>query len=147
MMSEATNRNAGSTILAGFDGTSLPEDLARECEEGLVAGVVLFRRNVDSAAQVAQLIASVKERFGAQRPAVVAVDQEGGRVVRLREPLTVLPAAGVFGEIDDPELTRRAGALVGRELRALGFTVDFAPVMDVNTNPSSPVIGDRAYGG
>jgi beta-N-acetylhexosaminidase len=64
----------------------------------------------------------------------------------VREPLNVLPPAETFGKIDNEQLTYDAGLLTGKELSALGFTLNFAPVMDVNTNPDSPVIGDRSYG-
>jgi beta-N-acetylhexosaminidase len=77
---------------------------------------------------------------------LVGVDQEGGRVARMREPLIVLPPARRFGERHNKEITERAGELVGRELTSLGFTVNFAPVLDVDTNPNSPVIGDRSFG-
>jgi beta-N-acetylhexosaminidase len=137
---------AGRLILAGFDGAELPDRLARDLERGALAGIVLFARNVESPAQVRRLTDEARRAAGASPAPIVAVDQEGGRVVRLREPLTVLPTARALGAIDDPELTERAGRLVGAELRASGFTLDFAPVLDVDTNPDSPVIGDRSYG-
>ncbi len=74
------------------------------------------------------------------------VDQEGGRVVRLRAPLTALPPARRLGETDDESLTEAAGRLVGLELASVGFNLDFAPVLDVDTHPNSPVIGDRSFG-
>jgi beta-N-acetylhexosaminidase len=137
---------AGRVIVAGFDDLEPPVDLIRSVRRGALGGVVLFARNVESVEQVADLIAGLRGAAPEQRRPLVAIDQEGGRVVRVREPLTVLPTARTIGAVDRPELTRRAGELVGSELRALGVTVDFAPVLDVDTNPSSPVIGDRSYG-
>jgi beta-N-acetylhexosaminidase len=133
-------------IIAGFEGKTLPLDLVAALREGGLGGIILFRRNIDSAPEVAALIEEIRETAPPGRPPLVGVDQEGGRVVRLKEPLTVLPPARRFGELDDPELTRQAGELVGMELGALGFTMDFAPVLDVDTRPDSPVIGDRAFG-
>jgi len=137
---------AGRVIIAGFDGLALPTELTDELSAGSLGGLILFKRNVESPEQVAALHTDARRAAPQELPPVTVVDQEGGRVVRLREPLTVLPPARRFGELDDPLLTADAGRLVGRELRALGFTVDCAPVLDVDTNPDSPVIGDRAYG-
>jgi beta-N-acetylhexosaminidase len=140
------DRLAGRVIVAGFDGHELPDDVRAELAAGALGGIVLFGRNVASHLQVAALIEAARAAAPAEAPPVVAVDQEGGRVVRLREPLTVLPPARTLGRIDRPDLTEEAGRLVGAELRALGFTLDLAPVLDVDTNPASPVIGDRSFG-
>ncbi len=137
---------AGKVIVAGFEGTSLPGEIQSALQSSSLGGIVLFARNVESHSQVADLIGSARRAAGDTSPPVVAIDQEGGRVVRIRDPLTALPAARTVANANDPELTYRAGLLVGRELRALGFTVNFAPVLDVDTNPESPVIGDRSYG-
>ncbi|MDD5306072.1 MAG: beta-N-acetylhexosaminidase [Deltaproteobacteria bacterium] len=139
-------RIAGRIVVAGFDGTELPHDLAQDARRGALGGLVLFKRNVESHAQVAALLAELAGLAPEDAPSIAAVDQEGGRVVRLREPLTVLPPMRALGRADDAGLTRDAGLLVGRELCALGFTLDFAPVLDLDTNPKSPVIGDRSFG-
>jgi beta-N-acetylhexosaminidase len=137
---------AGRVIIAGFDGTSLPADLASLVSGGALGGIVLFKRNIESVAQVAALIDEARSAAPRGSEPIVAVDQEGGRVARLKEPLAVLPSARSIAASGDPDLTRSVGRLVGLELNALGFTLDFAPVLDVDTNPASPVIGDRAFG-
>jgi beta-N-acetylhexosaminidase len=139
-------RLAGRLVLAGFDGFSLPSEIERLLEQDSLFGIILFRRNVDSVEQVSSLNESARRIARKDNPPVVAVDQEGGRVVRMREPLTALPCARAFGGKNDSLLTQKAGLLVGRELSSLGFTLNFAPVLDVDTNPTSPVIGDRSYG-
>lgn len=139
-------KRAGRLLLVGFDGAELPAHIAKRLENDALLGIVLFKRNVESPEQVASLNEAARRAAPASRPPVVAVDQEGGRVVRLRHPLTVLPPARVVGARDNPEQTRKAGRLVGRELAALGFTLNFAPVLDVDTHPASPIIGDRSYG-
>jgi beta-N-acetylhexosaminidase len=136
---------AGSVIVAGFEGAAPPPRLLEEARDGALGGVVLFKRNVASPEQVAELVGELRSVAPVGAEPLFAIDQEGGRVVRIGEPLTVLPPARLFGAVHDPQLTRLAGELVGRELRALGLTVDFAPVLDVDTNPNSPVIGDRSY--
>ncbi len=135
-----------NVIIAGFEGPDLPADLAGDLCAGTLGGLILFRRNIESLPQVSALLEEAHGISPTGRTPLIGVDQEGGRVVRLREPLTVLPPARRLGAMDDEGLTRRAGTLVGRELRALGFTIDFAPVLDVDTHEDSPIIGDRAFG-
>jgi beta-N-acetylhexosaminidase len=82
----------------------------------------------------------------AGRPLLMAVDQEGGQVARLRSGFTSVPAMRALGATGDPALAREVGALLGRELRAVGFDMNYAPVLDVDTNPNNPVIGARSFG-
>jgi beta-N-acetylhexosaminidase len=127
----------------GFHGKTASAEVKELVRRG-VHGVVLFSRNVEDAAQVASLVAELKTLAG--RPLLVAIDQEGGRVARLRAPqgFTELPPMRALGDTADPALAREVGALLGRELRAVGIDQDYAPVVDVDTNPANPVIGDRA---
>jgi len=143
MNASTLERAVARLFCAGFQGLAVPAELAELQARG-ITGAILFRRNVESPAQVAALNAELEERAG--RPFLVSVDQEGGRVMRLREPCTALPPMRDLGAADDPALARRMGAVLGRELRALGFDLDFAPVLDVDTNPDNPVIGDRSFG-
>ena len=80
------------------------------------------------------------------RPILVGIDHEGGRVSRLGEPFTQFPAAAVVGRTGSPHLAYRQGIAMGEELRSVGIDVDFAPVLDVASNPHNPVIGDRSFG-
>jgi beta-N-acetylhexosaminidase len=127
----------------GFQGKEPSREVLELVRRG-VYGVVLFARNVEDAEQVAALVAALKR--AAQRPLLVAVDQEGGRVARLRAPqgFTELPPMRALGDAGDEGLAREAGRLLGSELRAVGIDQDFAPVVDVDTNPANPVIGDRS---
>jgi beta-N-acetylhexosaminidase len=137
---------AGRVLIAGFEGTSLPDYLAKANQAGSLGGVILFKRNIENPAQVNELLRELRSTAPEDQKPIASVDQEGGRVARLKEPLTPIPAARQFGTIDDPKLTEIAGRLVGKGLRALGFTLNYAPVLDVDTNPDSPVIGYRSYG-
>lgn len=130
---------------AGFEGTTPSGELLALIDAGL-AGVVLFQRNVESPEQLLQLV-SVLKRAAHPRRLVVSVDQEGGRVARLRgRPWAPVPAMRVLGDAPDAETRVRASAaLIARELRAVGIDLDFAPVLDVDTNPANPVIGDRSF--
>ena len=118
--------------------------LAREFDLG---GVTLFGRlgNVEVPDQIAGLAFDIKN-LGVELPAWVGVDQEGGRVARLRSPFTVWPPMAVLGRSDDPELAKRFAKALAAELAAVGISLDYAPVLDILTNPKNPVIGDRALG-
>lgn len=130
-------------ILAGFPGHEA-DSAEVDARAALgVGGWIVFGRNVESPAQVARLLAGLAARSDAP---LLCVDQEGGRVARLRAPLTVWPPMGVVGERGDPELAEDVGRALAEELRAVGFTLDFAPVLDVNSHAENPVIGDRAFG-
>lgn len=131
----------GRLIFGGFSGTSLPARFARALEAGQRAGAVLFGRNIEGPAQVAALNRQVIEAGG-----LVAVDQEGGRVARLKEPVLRLPPMRRLGQIDDEALTETLARALGAQLKTLGFSIDFAPVLDVDSNPDNPVIGDRSFG-
>ncbi len=137
----------GQLFVIGFDGITAPE-AARELlrREG-AGGVILFKRNVESLEQVVELNRALFQLGSDDRPVVVSVDQEGGRVARLRGICTDLPAMRRIGElcVGDGDLPYRVGAMMARELSALGFHLDFAPVLDVDTNADNPVIGDRSF--
>src|SRR6185369_7476325 len=101
-------------------------------------------RNVGTPRELERLTRDLRRVLGPG--ALVAVDQEGGRVARLREPFTGWPPMRQFGGARDAGLAREIGRVLGRELAAAGFNVDFAPVLDVDSNPANPVIGDRSFG-
>jgi len=137
---------AGQVLVVGFAGKDAPAELLGPCARGELGGIILFKRNLGTMHEVAALIGRFVAASPPELPLLVAVDQEGGRVARLGAPVLALPPMEKLGIIDDPALTERAGELLGRQLKALGFNMDFAPVLDVNTNPANPVIGDRAFG-
>jgi beta-N-acetylhexosaminidase len=140
MTSELRDRTA-QLLTVGFYGHHLSDDLKRLLDRG-VAGVVLFGRNVDTPEQVAALIAEIKGYAG--RPLFASLDQEGGLVARLRKGFTRLPPMRAVGALADEGLAERVGGLIGRELRAVGVDVNFAPVLDIDTNPKNPIIGNRS---
>ncbi|MFN4241821.1 MAG: beta-N-acetylhexosaminidase [Tepidisphaerales bacterium] len=141
-------RSAAARLLAvGFEGTTVTPELRRLLEAG-VSAVILFARNVPpppEAYRVRELTAAIKAAAG--RPVLICIDQEGGRVARLKAPFTAVPSMRQIGASPDAEqLAADAGTVLGRELRWAGIDVDFAPVMDVDSNPANPVIADRAFG-
>jgi beta-N-acetylhexosaminidase len=138
-------------LIVGFDGHSPTAELVRLIQKERVAGVILFRRNIESVEQIAELNRELRSLAG-ERPFIIAVDQEGGRVSRLPEPFLRLPpmrtlgGLSALGDARAYTLVEAGGAQVARELLHLGFNLNFAPVVDVDTNPANPVIGDRSFG-
>ena len=137
---------AGQVLVAGFPAGPPPEALLKRAEKGELGGIILFKRNIESPAEVMELLRGFHERSPAEAPLLIAVDQEGGRVARFGPPLLRLPPMRELASKMDPSLTRRAGEALGRQLAALGFTMNMAPVLDVDTNPNNPIIGDRSFG-
>jgi beta-N-acetylhexosaminidase len=132
-----------SLISAGFAEPYLSDQVKRLIDRG-VGGLILFSRNVESPAQVAQLVYDLKTYAG--RPLLVGIDQEGGVVQRLKQGFTRIPTMRELGRTRSVELARKVGEILGRELRAVGIDVDYAPVVDVDSNPHNPVIGNRSLG-
>ena len=123
-----------------------PDAELRALVDAGVLGAILFARNVGTPEETSRHIATLKRWAG--RPFPVSVDQEGGRVARFRGgPFTRLPPMRAVGARGEVEVARAVGRLLAFELRALGIDWDFAPVLDVDTEPTNPVIGDRAFGG
>ncbi|MFN3201948.1 MAG: beta-N-acetylhexosaminidase [Bradymonadia bacterium] len=136
-------RRIGQRVIFGFDGTKVPTDFARLDEEWGLGGVILFRRNLQEFGQIMDLNEQLWS-MGAGLPPFIGIDQEGGSVHRLPEPFTVFPDMAHMGQMGSVSLAYEVGAVMGRELTAVGFNLNFAPVLDLNINPNSPVIGRRA---
>jgi beta-N-acetylhexosaminidase len=139
-------RMAGNVIVCGFPGTEAPPEIHAWLREEAVAGLILFKRNIDHLHQASELVTSCVEGTDPAKPILVCVDQEGGRVARFGEPILQLPAMRTLAAAADATLTREAASVLARQLRAIGVNLDFAPVLDVDTNPDNPIIGDRAFG-
>ena len=138
---------AGQLLIAGFDGAqpTPPPAIAQALASGHLSGVILFRRNIHDIEQLVALNTALHEA-AAQAPMapLISVDQEGGRVVRVRTPLTPLPPLRALGQTRQPKLVAQASEVIATELQAIGFNLNYSPVLDVDTNPANPVIGDRA---
>ncbi|MER5784518.1 glycoside hydrolase family 3 N-terminal domain-containing protein [Streptomyces mobaraensis] len=141
--STTLRRLALSVLQPGFVGTEAPDWVLRDIGDGL-ASVVLFSRNIVSPEQVARLT----ERLRAENPdLVVAIDEEAGDVTRIESGTgSTRPGNLALGTVDDTGLTEAVAADLGRQLRAAGVSLDYAPSADVNSNPDNPIIGVRSFG-
>ena len=138
----------GQMLMAGFPGTDVPPEFERLVREFKIGNVVLFSRNMESVPQVRRLCGDLQRliRECTGRPALIAVDQEGGMVSRMPPDGTAIPGAMAVAATGNPRNAFEAGRLTAAELHAMGINVDIAPVMDINGNPDNPVIGVRSYG-
>lgn len=143
MSPTALRRQIGQLLIAGFDGYHIPTELRSLAKEFGLGGVILFARNIADPEQVAELSFEAS-RLVPDMPVWVSVDQEGGRVARLKAPFTEWPAMATLGRSGDTVLAERFARALAAELKAVGVTLDYAPVLDIHTNPKNPVIGDRA---
>ena len=137
---------AGQLLTVGFPGTALPETVRDDLEAGRCAGVIFFKRNLPdletASALARETLRAASPRF--PKP-IVSVDEEGGRVRRMPPPFIGLPAMATLAERLDSDGFERAGQALGLQLASAGINLDFSPVLDCDTNPDNPVIGDRAF--
>lgn len=142
-MPATLRREIGQLLIGSLPGLTLTSELRSLAREFQLGGVILFSRNVEAPEQVAELAHDV-QALSREVPLWISVDQEGGRVARLKAPFTEWPPMAVLGRSGDERLAGRFARALAAELRAVGVTLDYAPVLDIHTNPKNPVIGDRA---
>lgn len=139
---------AGVVILARFSGTN-PATAAGLVRDYHVGGVLFFRQNLTSRNQIVTITSAATQAGiddGRDWPVIIAVDQEGGSVARLRDFIPVMPAFMASGAARDKGTVEEAFAGMGRDVRALGFNVDFAPVIDLTIGLDDPTIRTRSPG-
>lgn len=132
----------GRLLMVDIPGRTLDADTAAFLRQHQIRAVCLFRKNLGSEAEIRQLTADLRGVMGPG--ALIAMDQEGGSVVRA-VTLPQAPGAMALGAVDDEALAEATGAAVARGLRHLGLNWNFAPVLDVNNNPANPVIAERSF--
>ena len=136
----------GQMITIGIDGYSVDDTAKQLITDKKVGGVILFKDNISDSNQLLQLINDIKGINSTNKiPIFISVDQEGGRVNRLPSEIKSLPSNEVVGNKNDNKLAYDIGKNIGYALGSFGFNMDFAPVLDVNSNPNNTVIGDRSF--
>lgn len=138
----------GQMLVSGFPGTRLNAETEDLIVNRQIGGFILFERNFESPAQLRALIHDMQTLARSTPlglPLFISVDQEGGRVSRLGPPFTRFPDPCCLGYAASGDLARRFGLALGREMAAVGINMDYAPVLDIDTNPANPIIGKRAF--
>lgn len=139
----------GQMMMFGFSGTSVPDYIRKFIQEYNLGGIIMFSRNIDSAAQIAELNSTL-QKLALDSPfgvgLFISIDQEGGQVIRIKDGVSAAPAAMAVGALASPDRAYQIGKVVGEELASLGFSINLAPCVDVNNNPHNPVIGVRSFG-
>jgi beta-N-acetylhexosaminidase len=146
MSETAAQARARSSVVTGFEGTHLDAELAATFARSGFGGFILFARNAGTLAGVRALTDALRACYAHGPPPVVAVDQEGGRVARLREDVESMPSMMALGATGDASLAWRAGRQVAFDLRRAGCTLNFAPVLDLAVDPDNAAIGTRSLG-
>ena len=148
VMSMSLDEKVGQLFIAGIDSnTSLNEDDISLIEKFKIGGLIFFRRNISSANQTVNLINEIKtlnSEYG-NIPLFLSLDQEGGTVTRLPEEILKFNSARKIGDKNDEDYAYEHSSLMGEIIKSLGFNMDFAPVLDISTNPNNTVISSRAF--
>jgi beta-N-acetylhexosaminidase len=141
-------QKVGQLFMVGFERTAVTPELARWMARFHWGGLIVFGRNMVSPEQLATLLHDLQTAIQShdRQPLLMAVDQEGGRVARLKTPFTNFSTAATVGWTGSDQLAAEVGSALAAELHAVGINMDMAPVLDVLTNPANTVIGDRAFG-
>lgn len=136
----------GQMMFAGVSGTTLQQETTSLIQDYKVGGLILYGNNLETPQQTVTLMnALMAANVNNQLPLFLGTDQEGGKVVRLPGSLKNFPTNKRIGDINQSPLSFAVGQLLGEQLTAFGFNLDFAPVLDVNSNPNNPIIGDRSF--
>lgn len=137
----------GQQTIIGISGKTLTDDERKYIVDSNIGGIILFSRNIESPQQLHKLnsdIQSLRHKMVDKAPLLISIDMEGGRVARLKAPFTQWPPLGKLGAMDSPAVAFKFAESMGVELQAMGINLDFAPCVDVLTNPKNEIIGDRA---
>ncbi len=137
----------GQMIMVGVEGTSMDQTAERLIKDRHIGGVIFYKANFSTISDSVKLVNDLKaaNRKGAA-PLLLAVDQEGGKIDRMPADFETVPDSRTVGKSNDASLAKALGGLLAAELRAMGLNLDFAPVLDINSNPNNPVIGVRSFG-
>lgn len=148
VMDMSTSDKVGQLIIAGLDGEAADTETQAIINNREAGGFILFRPNMKSVSSTVALTNQLKNlnRRAGGEPLFLSVDEEGGRVSRLPSQVDKLPSSGEIGKSGSEAYARTAGEQLARRVKAFGFNLNFAPVLDVNSNPDNPVIGDRSFG-
>ena len=135
----------GQLLIGGFEGTEIGDQATRLVQEYQVGGLILYGRNIAGAGQLVTLTNGLKALNGDGIPLFLSIDQEGGGVDRMPQEVRRTPGAYCVGQTGSVPAAQSYGDVLAAECAAFGLNLDFAPVLDVWSNPGNTVIGQRAF--
>lgn len=136
----------GQMIFSSISGTELGAEEEKLIHQYKVGGIIVNKKNITSPSQMVAYMNSLKEENKNNVPLFFGIDQEGGRIAKLPGDLRAIPSHFEIGKQNDPSFALEIGTVLGKLVSSFGFNVNFAPVLDINSNPENPVIGDRSFG-
>lgn len=144
-ISEIKNK-VGQMLMIGFEELQVSDEVKKFIKDSNIGGAIYFSRNYESPAQIAELSNEIQDTRKHQHlPLFISIDHECGKITRLKKPFTLFPEPSNLGEVNSPKLSFEVGQVNARELSAVGINLNFAPVLDVNSNAQNPIIGNRAF--
>lgn len=137
----------GQLLIVGFEGTEINTFTRIMIEEYKIGGFIIFSRNIVDENQLLYLINDLKTlNKENSAPLFISIDEEGGLVSRLPTAYKKLPSSEVLGDINNSDISYKFGKILGKRLNLLGINLNFAPVIDIDSNPKNPIIGKRSFG-
>ncbi|MFC4410456.1 beta-N-acetylhexosaminidase [Chungangia koreensis] len=137
----------GQLIMVGVEGESFSPEMEDLIQKEKVGGIILLPKNISSAEQTLKLLNDLKKANEVNDiPLFLSVDEEGGTISRLPDEFDSLPTTREIGSMDSPEFSFEVGQFLAHQVKAFGYNMNMAPVLDVDSNPENPVIGDRSFG-
>lgn len=147
IMNMTLTEKIGQMVIVGLDSYEINDNTTAMIEKYHVGGFILFSRNVKNSDQLLSLVNSLKITSSKNKiPLFISIDEEGGRVSRMPGEYEKLPTNKAIGEVNDDDFSYKIGGVLAEEIKSFGFNMNFAPVLDINSNPKNPVIGDRSFG-
>jgi len=136
----------GQLMMVGVDGEAISTEMEDLIQKEKVGGIILLPKNISSAEQTVRLLNDIKKANGANEiPLFLSVDEEGGTISRLPSEFKGLPTTREIGSMNDPGFSYEVGQFLGKQVKSFGYNMNMAPVLDVDSNPDNPVIGDRSF--
>ena len=137
----------GQMVMSGIEGYTINDSTVKLIKDYHVGGIIILGENIKSSNQLLSLVNSLKTtNLSNKTPLFLSIDQEGGRVDRLSKEFIKLPDNKTIGNVNNSEFSYKIGQIIAEEIKSFGFNMDFAPVLDINSNPKNPVIGNRSFG-
>jgi beta-N-acetylhexosaminidase len=137
----------GQMFIIGLEGHTMDDSAIEMLEKYKVGGFILLGENIDNSMQLLHIINELKSTNKKNKiPLFISVDEEGGKISRMPDELKKIPTNRIIGQKNDKEFSYNIGSIIAEEIKSFGFNINFAPVLDIDSNPNNPVIGDRSYG-